>query len=129
MLGYVDEDPEDTAESEDGGDDDPDAESEPTAEADPDSESDDSDDSEGEPEIPGRRTFVEETGISYMVQEGVTYPAPGVPEQLVGMSAEETKEFTVSVPDDFTIRNLNGRDAHFTVTVREVKEQNLPDPQ
>ncbi len=125
MRGYVDEDPEEEAESEDGGDEDADAESEPSAEAEP--ESDDSDDSESEPEVPGRRTFVEETGISYMVQEGVTYPAPGVPEQLVGMSAEETKEFTISVPDDFTVRNLNGKDAHFTVTVREVKEQNLPD--
>lgn len=127
MRGYVDEDPEDAAEPEDGGDEDVDAESEPTSEADSEPESDDSDDSEGEPEVPGRRTFVEETGISYMVQEGVTYPAPGVPEQLVGMSAEETKEFTISVPDDFTIRDLNGKDAHFTVTVREVKEQNLPD--
>ena len=122
MNGYVDEDPEDEAESEDA-----DAESEPTAEADSESESDNSDDSEGEPAVAGRRTFVEETGISYMVQEGVTYPAPGVPEQLVGMNAEETKEFTVSVPDDFTVRNLNGKDAHFTVTVREIKEQNLPD--
>ena len=71
--------------------------------------------------------FVEETGISYLAQEGVTYPAPGFPSQLIGMSAEETKEFTISVPDDFTIRNLNGKEAHFTVTVREVKEQLLPD--
>lgn len=129
MHGYVDEDPEEAAES--GESDDEDAESdeqpEPTAEADYDSESSDGDESESEPEVAGRRTFVEETGISYMVQEGVTYPAPGVPEQLVGMNAEETKEFTISVPDDFTVRNLNGKDAHFTVTVREVKEQNLPD--
>jgi len=127
MSGYVDEDPEDTAESEDG--DDADTDSEPADEAVPDSDADadDDDESEGEPEVPGRRTFVEETGISYMVQEGVTYPAPGVPEQLVGMNAEETKEFTISVPDDFTIRDLNGKEAHFTVTVREVKEQNLPD--
>ncbi len=128
MSGYVDEDPEDAAESEDG-DEDSDAEPEPAdeAEADSDADADDGDESEGEPEVPGRRTFVEETGISYMVQEGVTYPAPGVPEQLVGMNAEETKEFTISVPDDFTIRDLNGKEAHFTVTVREVKEQNLPD--
>ncbi len=125
MSGYVDEDPEE-AESGDGNDD-ADAESEPTADVDSESESDDDNDSDGEPETPGRRTFVEETGISYMVQEGVTYPAPGVPEQLVGMNAEETKEFTISVPDEFSVRNLNGKDAHFTVTVREVKEQNLPD--
>ncbi len=98
MNGYVDEEPEE------GDGDDADAES-----------------------VPGRRTFVEETGISYMVQEGMTYPAPGVPEQLVGMNAEETREFTISVPDDFTVRNLNGKEARFTVTVREVKEQNLPE--
>ncbi len=119
MRGYVDEDPEDAAES--------DEQTEATDEADPEPESDEGDDSEGESEVPGRRVFVEETGISYMVQEGVTYPAPGVPEQLVGMNAEETKEFTISVPDDFTVRNLNGKEAHFTVTVREVKEQNLPE--
>ncbi len=131
MRGYVDEDPEEAAESEDGEDGDSDSESdgqpEPTDEADADAEAGDGDDSESEPEVPGRRVFVEETGISYMVQEGVTYPAPGVPEELVGMNAEETKEFTISVPDDFTIRNLNGKEAHFTVTVREVKEQNLPE--
>jgi len=119
MRGYVDEDPEDAAES--------DEQAEATAEADSESASDDGDDAESEPEAPGRRVFVEETGISYMVQEGVTYPAPGVPEQLIGMNAEETKEFTISVPGDFTVRNLNGKEAHFTVTVREVKEQNLPE--
>ena len=127
MHGYVDEDPEDAAESEDGAEAESDEQPAPTEETDSETESNESDDSVGEPEAPGRRTFVEETGISYMVQEGVTYPAPGVPEQLVGMNAEETKEFTISVPDDFTIRDLNGKDAHFTVTVREVKEQDLPE--
>ena len=127
MHGYVDEALEEEAESGDDAEAESDEQPEPTDEADSDSESSDGDESESEPEVPGRRTFVEETGISYMVQEGVTYPAPGVPEQLVGMNAEETKEFTISVPDDFTVRNLNGKDAHFTVTVREVKEQNLPD--
>ena len=127
MHGYVDEDPEEAGESEDDSDAESDEQPEPADEADAESESGDSDDSESEPEVPGRRVFVEETGISYMVQEGVTYPAPGVPEELVGMNAEETKEFTISVPDDFTIRDLNGKEAHFTVTVREVKEQNLPD--
>ncbi len=127
MHGYVDEDPEEATESEDDAEAESEEQPEPVDEADADVESGDNDDSESEPEVPGRRVFVEETGISYMVQEGVTYPAPGVPEQLVGMNAEDTKEFTISVPDDFTIRNLNGKEAHFTVTVREVKEQNLPE--
>ena len=127
MHGYVDEDPEEATESEDDAEAESEEQPEPVDEADADVESGDSDHSESEPDVPGRRVFVEETGISYMVQEGVTYPAPGVPEQLVGMNAEDTKEFTISVPDDFTIRNLNGKEAHFTVTVREVKEQNLPE--
>ena len=119
MTGYVDEEPEDEAESED-------SDAEPD-ETDSESDANDGAESAGEPEVPGRRVFVEETGISYMAQEGVTYPAPGVPEQLVGMTAEETREFTITVPDDFTMRDLNGKEAHFTVTVREVKEQNLPE--
>ena len=127
MHGYVDEDPEEATESEDDAEAESEEQPESVDEADADVESGDSDHSESEPDVPGRRVFVEETGISYMVQGGVTYPAPGVPEQLVGMNAEDTKEFTISVPDDFTIRNLNGKEAHFTVTVREVKEQNLPE--
>ena len=130
MYGYVDEDPSDAEDSEDA----PDEAADEAPESAPDSDSDDADsddagddESEGEADIPGRRVFVEETGISYLAQEGVTYPAPGVPEQLIGMTADETREFTISVPDDFTVRDLNGKDAHFTVTVREVKEQTLPD--
>ena len=128
--GYVDEEPEEEAEASDADDDDTDLEpdgSDTDESAEPADEVDSETDGETEPEIPGRRVFVEETGISYLAQEGVTYPAPGFPSQLIGMSAEETKEFTISVPDDFTIRNLNGKEAHFTVTVREVKEQLLPD--
>ena len=122
MHGYVDEEP--SEESEDA---ESDTAEDSADETDSDSKDKDGDESAGESDVPGRRVFVEETGISYMVQEGVTYPAPGVPEQLVGMAADETKEFTISVPDDFTIRDLNGKEAHFTVTVREVKEQILPD--
>ena len=128
--GYVDEEPEEEAEASDADSEDGDSESDetdPDESSEPADEADSEADSEAEPEIPGRRVFVDETGISYMSQEGVTYPAPGFPSQLIGMSAEETREFTISVPDDFTIRNLNGKEAHFTVTVREVKEQPLPD--
>ena len=132
-TGYVDEEPED--ESSDAPED---AAEEVESEDDAMAEDagDESESDEGAAESgsvpsddgpPGRREFVNETGISYLAQEGVTYPAPGFPEQLIGMTAEETREFTIHVPDDFTMRNLNGKDAHFTVTVREVKEQNPPD--
>ena len=136
--GYVDEDPED--ESSDAPDDSAEeAESDDAAapeDAADEAESDDLPSDEDASETgdepsddgpPGRRVFVNEAGISYLAQEGVTYPAPGFPEHLLGMTAEETREFTIHVPDDFTIRNLNGKDAHFTVTVREVKEQNPPE--
>jgi trigger factor len=74
-----------------------------------------------------KRTFIEEKGISYFVQETVTYPVPGFAEQLAGMKSGDTKEFTVHAPDDFTVRDLNGKDCHFTVTLQEVKEQKLPE--
>lgn len=75
----------------------------------------------------GRRDFIEEKSISYLSQESVTYPVPGFAEHLIGMKADETREFTISVPDDFTVRDLNGKDANFTVTLHEVKSQVPPE--
>ncbi len=119
--GYVDEAPDEAADASSAAGDDDGAPSD-TPQADGDAPA-----GEGESAPTERRVFLDETGISYLAQESVTYPAPGFPERLVGMSADETREFSISVPDDFTIRNLNGKEAHFTVTVREVKEQNLPE--
>lgn len=51
---------------------------------------------------------------------------PGFEEQLVGAEAGEEKEVTVSFPEDYQSENLAGKEAKFQVTVKEIKEKELP---
>jgi len=46
---------------------------------------------------------------------------------IVGMSAGETKEIDVKFPADYPQETIAGRDAQFTVTLKEVKEKELPE--
>ena len=52
---------------------------------------------------------------------------PGFEEQVVGMSADETKDINVTFPEKYHAAELAGKDAVFTVTVHEVKEKQLPE--
>jgi trigger factor len=51
---------------------------------------------------------------------------PGFEEQLVGCTAGEQRELSVTFPDDYGAEALRGRDAVFEVTVRTVKRLELP---
>ena len=50
----------------------------------------------------------------------------GFAENLVGMKPGETKEFHVDYPADFRDTDLAGKRVHFTVTVKTVKQKELP---
>ena len=52
---------------------------------------------------------------------------PGFEEQLRGASAGEQREVKVSFPEDYQAEQLAGKDAVFTVDVKEVKEKQLPE--
>ena len=52
---------------------------------------------------------------------------PGFEEALVGLSTGEEKDFDVVFPDDYPDAALAGQPAHFHVTVREIRENVLPD--
>jgi len=47
---------------------------------------------------------------------------PGFKEQLLGMSAGEEKQFSLVLPQNFRIEPLRGKEAHFKVKMKEVKE-------
>ena len=46
---------------------------------------------------------------------------PGFEEQLIGAAAGETRELAVTFPADYGSKDVAGKDAVFTVTVKEVK--------
>jgi trigger factor len=50
---------------------------------------------------------------------------PGFEDQLIGAKPGETREVTVKFPDEYRAEALAGKDASFTVTVKELRE---PEP-
>jgi trigger factor len=51
----------------------------------------------------------------------------GFEEQLVGASAGDEREVTVTFPEDYRAEELAGKEAVFSVSVKEVKEKRLPE--
>lgn len=48
-------------------------------------------------------------------------------EQMIGMNIGEEKELNVTFPEDYHAGNLKGKPATFKVTVKEIKEKQLPE--
>ncbi len=52
---------------------------------------------------------------------------PGFSEQLAGFSEGETRPITVRFPDDYPARDLAGKEAVFTITVKKIQEARVPE--
>lgn len=64
---------------------------------------------------------------NFQVEIGSGRMLPEFDEQLVGMKANETKEIRVHFPEDYYNRGLAGQDVTFKVTLKEIKEEVLPE--
>ncbi len=51
----------------------------------------------------------------------------GMVEGVVGMNPEETKEVSVTFPEDYPKEDLAGKPAVFSITLKEIKTKDLPD--
>jgi trigger factor len=52
---------------------------------------------------------------------------PGWEDQLVGMAIDETKGFEITFPEDYRVEELRAKQAHFEVTLLDVRERLLPE--
>ncbi|MGF1539902.1 MAG: trigger factor [Pleurocapsa sp.] len=52
---------------------------------------------------------------------------PGMVEGIVGMKPEETKEVSVTFPEDYPQEDLAGKPAIFSITLNELKTKELPE--
>ena len=52
---------------------------------------------------------------------------PGFEEQLVGMAKDETKDITVTFPEEYHAEELAGKEAVFTCTIHKIQEKELPE--
>jgi trigger factor len=62
-----------------------------------------------------------------VVEIGSERLVPGFEEQLQEAQAGESREVSVTFPDDYPVEDLAGQDAVFAVEVKEVKEKRLPE--
>lgn len=74
--------------------------------------------------IDGKEVFREEDA-QFRLRKGATVLLPGFADGVAGMAKGETKEIPVSVPEGE--RPLSGKSGTATVTVKEVKEERLPE--
>jgi trigger factor len=66
-------------------------------------------------------------GRDQMIELGSGRLVPGFEEQLEGAVGGEERDVAVTFPEEYPATELAGREAHFAVTVREVKAKQLPD--
>ena len=70
---------------------------------------------------------IDDNGIDYIPAMDNNMPFPGFSVYLEGMTQNQTKEFTLSVPDDYPQENYAGKECRFNVEVLAIKEKNLPE--
>jgi trigger factor len=66
-------------------------------------------------------------GRDQMIELGSGRLVPGFEEQLEGAVGGEDRTVKVTFPDDYPATDLAGKEAEFSVTVREVKAKQLPE--
>jgi trigger factor len=62
----------------------------------------------------------------FFLEVGTKRFIPGFEEQLIGVARGETKEINLKFPDDYYAKDVAGKDAVFTLTVKNIKEKKLP---
>lgn len=77
-------------------------------------------------------TLVEESPYQMIAGEDEeeqeeAWPYAGFTNELVGMSADETKTVTHTFSDETSYEELRGKEAEFTITLQSVKEMHLPE--
>ncbi len=75
----------------------------------------------------GEEELLEEKEIEYLVDAERGMPVPGFAEQLVGAKAGDERNFKLSFPEDYRIKELAGKEADFQVTLHSLKEKHLPE--
>jgi len=76
--------------------------------------------------IEGEAEPHEESDAEFALREGGIVLLPGFAEELIGRERGGPLEFSTTLPDDLT-ESLAGKEAAYTITIHEVKQEILPD--
>ena len=76
--------------------------------------------------IEGRKV-ADDRGVDFIPAQESSVPFPGFSIYLEGMNRDESKEFTLQVPEDYADNTIAGKECRFNVKVVEIKEKVLPE--
>jgi trigger factor len=65
--------------------------------------------------------------ILYEMDKDSRSPVPGFASHLQGAEKNKERTFSLTIPDDYPIKEMHGKEGTFQVTVTEIKEKQLPD--
>ena len=69
----------------------------------------------------------DDRGVDFIPAQDNPTPFPGFSIYLEGMAKDESKEFTLAVPEDSPDDTISGKECRFNVKILEIKEQALPE--
>jgi len=75
----------------------------------------------------GGRPWLNHKDILYEVDKDSSSPVPGFASHLQGAEKNKEMTFSLTIPDDYPIKEMCGKEGTFKVTVTEIKEKQLPE--
>jgi len=73
------------------------------------------------------KPWLNHKGVLYEVDKDSSSPVPGFASHLKGAEKNKEMTFSLTVPDDYPIKEMCGKEGTFKVTVSEIKEKQLPE--
>ena len=73
------------------------------------------------------KSWLDNRDILYEMDKDSRSPVPGFASCLEGAERHKEKNFSLTIPDDYPIAEMRGKEAVFRVTIGEVKEKELPE--
>lgn len=68
-----------------------------------------------------------ETDWEYVAQPDSPFPFPGFVDALEGLRADEPANFALTLPDDYTDKEIAGKDVEVSLVLTDIKQSVLPD--
>ena len=66
-------------------------------------------------------------GVDFIPAQDNPYPFPGFSIYLEGLKTDDSRQFTLEVPDDFQDTTIAGEDCSFDVKILQIKAKDLPE--
>ena len=73
------------------------------------------------------KPWLDHKDILYEMNKDSRSPVPGFASCLQDAERNKEKTFNLTIPDDYPIREMGGKEASFRVTISEIKEKQLPE--